>query len=90
MPGCKSLNKMFVLWLTVHTNKMFILWLIVHTLWNQLLLQLLLDLSKLCTYVTDIVKLRMWEFNAEKVLFDKLAGFLTLAILWQLHLVNDI
>ena len=32
---------------------------------------------KLCTYITDLVKMCMWEFNAEKVLFDKMVEFLT-------------
>ena len=27
--------------------------------------------------ITDIVKMYMWEFDAEKLLFDKIAGFLT-------------
>ena len=33
--------------------------------------------STLCTYITGIVKMCMWEFDAEKILFDKMAGFLT-------------
>ena len=32
----------------------------------------------------------MLEFDAEKILFDKMGGFLNIkAILWLLHLVND-
>ena len=55
---------------------MFVLWLLVRTLWNQLLLQLLLDLFKtLHIFFTDMMC--MFEFGAEKNLFDKVAGFLT-------------
>ena len=60
MPLCNSYNKMFVLWL------------IVHTLWNQLLLELSLDLFNTCRYVTDILKMCIKKFDAEKVFFDKL------------------
>ena len=32
-------------------------------------------------YILDIVKICIWEFDAEKILFDKMAGFFNLAIL---------
>ena len=31
--------------------------------------------SKIYTKITDIVKMCMWEFDAEKILFDKIAAF---------------
>ena len=31
----------------------------------------------LCRYVTDILKLCIKKFDAEKIFFDKLTGFLT-------------
>ena len=42
--------------------------------------------STLCRYVTDILKMCMKKFDAEKIFFDKLTGFL--AVFRQLHLVN--
>ena len=33
--------------------------------------------SALCRYVTDILKMCMKKFDAEKIFLDKLAGFLT-------------
>ena len=36
-----------------------------HTLWNQLLLELSLDLSTLCRYVTDVWKMCIKKFDAE-------------------------
>ena len=33
--------------------------------------------SVLCRYVTDIMKMCIKKFNAEKIFFDKLTGFLT-------------
>ena len=33
--------------------------------------------SALCKYVTDIMKMCMKKFDAEKIFFDKLTGFLT-------------
>ena len=33
--------------------------------------------SALCRYVTDIMKMCMNKFDAEKIFFDKLTGFLT-------------
>ena len=44
-------------------NKMFVLWLILHTLWNQLLLELSLDLfntSQLCYRHTVDVHKKVW------------------------------
>ena len=41
------------------------------------LLELSLDLSTLCIYVIDILKMFMKKFDAEKIFFDKLTGFLT-------------
>ena len=34
----------------------------------------------LCRYVTDILKMCMKNFNAEKIIFDKFTVFLTLPI----------
>ena len=34
--------------------------------------------SKLCTCIADIVKKCMLEFDAEKILFDKMGGFLNI------------
>ena len=35
------------------------------------------SLPTLCRYVTDILKICMKKFDADKVFFDKLIGFLT-------------
>ena len=55
---------------------MFVLWPIVHTLWNQLLLELSLDLFTLCKFVTVILKMCIKKYDAKKIFFDKLIGFL--------------
>ena len=47
-------------------------WLIVYTLWNQLLLELSLDLWR---YVADILKMCMKKFDAEKYFLTNLQGF---------------
>ena len=36
-----------------------------------------LDLFSTCRYVTDIMKMCMKKFDAEKLFLDKLTGFLT-------------
>ena len=58
--------------------------LIVHTLWNQLLLELLLDL-----FNTDILKMCKKKFDAEKNVFRQIDRVFNLAIFWQMHLVNN-
>ena len=48
----------------------------IHTSCSQLLLVFSLDHSTLCRYITDILKMCMKKFDAEKIFFDKLTGFL--------------
>ena len=36
-----------------------------------------MDFSTLCVYVKDILKMCMKKFDAEKLFFDKLTGFLS-------------
>ena len=62
-------------------------WLIVHMFWNHSSSSFSWIFPNLYTYFTDIVKMCMWEFDAERILYDKMTGFLT-AILRQLHLVD--
>ena len=77
MPLCNSYNKMFVLWL------------IVHTLWNQLVLELSLDLFntlQICyRHIEDLHK----EVWCLKHIFWQIDRVFNLAIFWQLLLVND-
>ena len=37
--------------------------------------------SALCRYVTDLMKMCMKKFDAEKIFFDKLTGFLTFFVM---------
>ena len=45
--------------------------------------------SALCRYVTDIMKICIKKFDAEKIFFDKLPGFLTQPFFQRLHLINN-
>ena len=77
MPLCNSYNKMFVLWL------------IVHTLWNQHFLELSLDLFNTLQifyrHIEDVHK-EVWCW---KHIFRQIDRVFNLAIFWQLHLVNS-
>ena len=70
-------------------NKMFVLWLIVHTLWNQLLSEPLLDLfstlQKCYRHIED-VHVEVWCW---KNIFWQTDMVLNLAIFRQLHLAHN-
>ena len=70
-------------------NTMFVLWLIVHTLWNQLLLELSLDLFntlQICYRDIEDVHEEVWCWK--NILWHTYRVF-NLAIYRQLHLVNN-
>ena len=46
-------------------------------LWNPLLLELFWIFSKLYTYITGLLKMYMWNFDAEQIFLYKMTAFLT-------------
>ena len=83
-----SVLQEFTMPLSNSYNKMFVLWLIVHTLWNQLLLELSLDL-----FNTLQIRYRHIENVHEEVwcwknIFWQTYGVFNIAVFRRLHLVN--